>query len=409
MRYALALLLVLSIAIENSNMPVIGSCDPFTVENIPEYNTSSIQDYVQSYFETAKARGMFNGAAVCIVTPDEIIFQEGFGYASVNNKSLVDEKTVFRLGSVSKSFGGILTGTLVDQGLVNWDDQVKKHLPELSLKNKTYENNLELGHLLSHSSGLPYHCYTNLVESGTDLKKIATELGKVKELSKPGAQYNYQNAAYAMSGLILENTSGKNVEQLLQENIFDPLGMTSASASYESFIEEANKAYPHVYTKKGWVQRGINHKYYNAILAGGINASISDMSKWLQFLLGDGNTILKEETKDNILSPKIRELGRSRYYQKWAGNQKTYYGYGWRIHEMKDADHNDYEMIHHGGFVNGYRTEIAFIPEKGIGVCVLLSNANSFSKSVIPDLIKNALNNRYDSQLTASNTDILKP
>lgn len=413
MRYALALLLVLSISIENSNMPILSTSeDPFCETYQPEYDIAEIQTSVESYFETARAQGLFNGAAICIVTPEEILFQDGFGYASINNQTLVDEETVFRLGSVSKSFAGILSGTLVDQGLVSWDDPVKLHLPEITLRNKYYEKELKLGHLLSHSSGLPYHCYTNLVESGKDLKTIAKELGNVKELSKPGTQYNYQNAAYAMSGLVLEKVSGKTTDQLLKEMIFEPLGMDHATTSFEEIEAEENIAYPHVYTKKGWVQRNINHKYYNAILAGGINASISDMGKWLQFLLDDDQNLLQPETKKTILSPKIREVGHSRYYQKWRGNNETYYGYGWRIHEMKDSDNNEYEMIHHGGFVNGYRSEIAFIKEKGIGICVLLSNANSFSKSVIPDLMNIAQENRYEftaSQEVAKSFRDIKP
>lgn len=387
MKYIIILLFVLLLPSANKNQTLVKLEEVIisAEEDRKSRALTHIKAGIQAYFEEAQKNGSFIGAAVSVVTPDDVLFQNGFGYASIKNHTFVDENTVFRLGSVSKSFAGVLSALLVNENAISWDDRIYDYIPEFGLANKNYEKKITLHHLLSQSSGLPYHSYSDLIEKGIPLEKVAGAMANIKALDAPGTVYNYQNAAYALSGVMLEKAACKPLEELLEEKVFSPLGMIHASSSYEAIYNEENVAYPHINTKRGWVQRDINKKYYNAVLAGGINASISDMSKWLQFLLSDG-IYQKDSNVEEVFTPKIKDHGRYKYYHRWPGIQNSSYGYGWRIHELK-KNNEYYNIIHHGGFVNGYRSEIAFIKEKGIGICVLVNNANNFSNKVIPDLL----------------------
>ncbi|HAI37814.1 MAG TPA: serine hydrolase, partial [Maribacter sp.] len=85
--------------------------------------------------------------------------------------------------------------------------------------------------------------------------------------------------------------------------------------------------------------------------------------------------------------PFIELKGHRKYYQKWPGHVKSSYGFGWRIHTLKENESGAEETIwHHGGSVNNYRNEIALFPESDLGICVLINGPSKLVKTVIPDL-----------------------
>ena len=146
---------------------------------------------------------------------------------------------------------------------------------------------------------------------------------------------------------------------------------------------------PHKRRGRRWRSLKINQKYYNAIPAGGVNASIADMAKWMRFLLGHNPDVMPETGLKNTFNPKISLPGKNKYYQKWDGHQESYYAYGWRIHDFKENTTGESNrMIHHGGYVNNYRSEIAIFPQEDLGVTVLFNSPTKLARNVIPDLYK---------------------
>lgn len=321
------------------------------------------------------------GAAVAIVKDGQIILQKGFGIKEKGKPGTVDEHTVFRLGSVSKGFASVLTGTAVEDGLLEWDGFVSDYLETFKLHDTDQTERIQIKHILSHTSGLPRHAYTNLVEDGLSLNRIISRLDRVPLIAKEGEQLAYQNAAYSVIEKVLEAQTRTDFNTLLQEELFEPLGMNNSSSTFETISFEENKAIPHVYhsRQRGRVSIPVSKKYYNAVSSGGINASAADMGKWLLVLTGHRPEIITKETLNEIFEP-LATINNKRFSRHWDGVNESHYGMGWRV-----LDNQGQRIVYHGGYVNGYRSEIAFAPDDDLGICILINTNSSYPLEVIPD------------------------
>jgi len=340
------------------------------------------------YFEKAIVEQKIVGAGVGIVKCDSIIYAGGFGKKDValaNNE--VNEETIFRIGSLSKGFAGVLSGMFVEEGLLDWEDKVIDYVPNFQLRNRQWTKEVTLSHVLSHTSGLPYHSFTNLVEEGLDLETIAGRFKRIRGNDKPGDVHKYQNAIFALSGTMIEKVAEKSYGEVIAERIFEPLNMYTASTDYQSLEESSNVAMPHKKYGNRWRSKDINKKYFNAIPAGGVNASATDMAKWMQFLLGHNPNMMTNEGLQSVFQPIVDLPGTHQYYKKWDGHQESNYAYGWRIHDFVDKVTGiPNKVIHHGGYVNNYRSEIAIFPQEDLGITVLFNSPTKLAKTVVPDL-----------------------
>lgn len=344
----------------------------------------SLAGYLKEFeqdFQEGLNKEHIPGAAVAIVKDGRVILQKGFGVKERGKSGEVDEHTLFRLGSVSKGFASVLTGLMVQEGEVDWDDAVSDYLSEFKMNDPKQTDRIQIRHLLSHTSGLPRHTYTNLVEDGLPLERIIPRLEQVPLISKEGEQLAYQNAAYSAIEKVLEVQTGTDFTTLLEKKLWDPLAMDHASASYEGIRSSGNRALPHVYhsRSRGRVPISISKKYYNAVSSGGINASASDMGKWLLLLTGYHPEVISENTLEEIYDPFVTIHNR-RFSRQWDGVSEWHYGMGWRV-----LDNHGQKIVYHGGYVNGYRSEIAFAPEEGLGICILINTPSGYPLKVIPD------------------------
>lgn len=336
-------------------------------------------------FEDKFVEGMRNqripGGAVVLMKDGNIIYEKGFGVLESGTSTQVDEHTVFRLGSVSKGFASVLAGIMVEDSLINWEDPVVQHFETFELHDPEQTKRVEIKHILSHTSGLPRHAYTNLVEDGISLSRIISRLDQVPLISKEGEQIAYQNAGYAVIEKVLEEKTDIDFNTLLQEMIFEPLGMNSASSSHDILRITENKAEPHLYNSRLGRRTSvpITKKYYNAVSAGGINASISDMGKWLELLVGNHPNIINPNILDRIYTP-IATINNKRFSRYWDGVNESHYGMGWRV-----LYNGSQKIVYHGGYVNGFRSEIAFDKETQTGICVLINAPSRFPLEVIPE------------------------
>lgn len=344
---------------------------------------------LNSYFEKAIASGQIIGAGVSVVRGDSIVFSGGFGQRQSNSGKKVNGETIFRLGSLSKGFTGILAAQLEEEGAVDWDQKVSDCIPEFKLGTGLHSASITLANLLSHSTGAPYHSYTNLIEAGLPLMDITRRFQSVEPISEPGGMYSYQNALFAISGELMTKASGQSFPEAMDARFFGPLGMCTTTMDHNTLLEAENVAIPHVRRRRGWRPLKLKNSYYNAIPAGGINASAEDMGKWMRFLLGHNPEVMQQSVIQKAFTPFIEIPGRSKYYQRWPGHQESHYGFGWRIHTYAKEEGAPVQTIwHHGGSVNNYRNEIAMYPDEDLGICVLFNSNTRLSGKVIPDLYK---------------------
>lgn len=306
------------------------------------------------------------GVAIAIVTDKKIIYQKGFGVQAAGQKDSVDANTVFRIASVSKGFAAILTGLLVKDGILNWDDKVKKYLPHLCLKDTAHTNNLTIRHILSHTSGLVPHAFDNLIEAKVPFEKIVKKLNEVNCSVPVGELYGYQNVVYSLISEIIEAATGETYETLLVERIFKPLGMKSASLSKAALVANKNWARPHRRRNYKWIAAKPRSTYYSVVPAAGINASVTDLAIWTQAMLGGKPQIIPNDVIDEVCKKVVYTPSERRRFN-WSGNLKrAYYGLGWRI-----FNYAGHKMVFHSGGLFGYHAKLAFFPDHNIGIIVL--------------------------------------
>ncbi|GGD40009.1 serine hydrolase domain-containing protein [Muriicola marianensis] len=400
-QYLIALLLMVGLVMSGNNPDTNEAVkeiaitkpekSPINTDEILKYawQREEIRRAVTDYFERAAAMGKIVGAGVSIVQGDSILYSEGIGESKVGTDEMVDAHTIFRLGSLSKGFTGVLAAKLVEDGKLGWNDEVHSYIPSFQLGSQSNTDQITLKNVLSHTSGAPYHSYTNLVEAGLSLDQIAERFKDVKPISAPGSLYSYQNALFALSGAMMQKATGEEMAITLKNTFFDPLGMCSTVMDHETMQTMENVAFPHVKWRRGWRTKKLNDHYYNALAAGGINASSFDMAKWMRFLLGHHSEILDKSALKEAFQPVVEIKGRSKYYQRWPGHISSHYGYGWRIHKFREGPGQEIKtMWHHGGSVNNFRNEIALYPEDDLGICVLLNSQSRIASHVIPDLYR---------------------
>lgn len=319
------------------------------------------------------------GAAVAIVHDSTVVYMRGFGVKEEGKPDSVDVHTVFRLASVSKCFASFLTGTLVEERKLSWDDKISSFLPGFSLYSPEETMKLSVRHVLSHSTGLPFHAYTNLVEEGLPLENLLARLKDVPLASRVGEAYSYQNVAYSLVGEAIRGATGKSYEACMAEKVFGPLNMKDASLDYFSMITNPNVAKPHMPRRGGVRKVSINNTYYNVSPAGGINASISDMAQWMIALLGNRPEVIRPETLRSMFAPAVKAPSKNRNYGRMHRVSDSYYGLGWRILHYPDDT-----LFYHGGFVSGYRSEVAVNPNDRIAICILSNAPGELPDNGIP-------------------------
>jgi beta-lactamase class C len=308
------------------------------------------------------------GGAYAIIKDGEIIAMEGVGVRALGSNQKVDEDTVFRLASVSKTFAAGLTAKLVEDQKFNWDDKIVDYIPEFRFKSKSYSSNLTVNHIMSQSSSLVHNAYDNLIEANYPMPKIIDKFKEIDPMCKLGQCYGYQNVLYSLIQLVIEKSTNSSYTDLMHKNIFDPLEMDHSSLGYESFLETENHAEPHVLTRRGWVKTKVKPSYYNILPAAGVNASVSDMTKWVMAQMGHYPETYSTNVIDTVTTKRIRTRKEMRKRNWRSVLKNAYYGYGWRIYDLGGE-----ELVYHGGSVAGFRSEVAYSKEKELALVILLN------------------------------------
>lgn len=306
------------------------------------------------------------GAAFAVASRESIIHIGAAGHTDTRRIKLINADTAFRLASVSKTFAAELAGTMVQEGKFNWSDSVTRHVPDFRINGET--DKIQVQHLLGQSTGLVPHAYDNLIEDGVSAAVVQSKLKELSFICVPGECYTYQNSVFSLIGSVMENVSQNSYAELIEQRIFKPLEMNTASVGYDAFMATGNRAEPHVKRKGKWTTVSVSPNYYRVAPAAGINASARDMGKWLMAQLGAYPEVITPEVLSQVTTPQVntpRELRRRKWRQIL---NDAHYGLGWRIYQIGDE-----EIVYHSGWVAGYRADVSWSAQHNIGISVLMN------------------------------------
>jgi beta-lactamase class C len=322
------------------------------------------------------------GLALAIIADGKVKVLETYGFKKAGSNALINADTVFRLASVSKSFAATAAAIMVNDGLIRWDTKVTDVLPNVEFSNPRYGDQLTVQHILSQATGLPTQANSNFIEEGLSFDEVVRRLRYVNFVCPPGKCYNYQNVTYSLIGNIVLKKTGVTYEQYLENKVLRPLGMRTATVGYVDYTANNNYAVPHLPTRKGWVPTTVTEHYYRVNPAAGVNASITDMSRWLLAHMGQNPAVLSPSILNAVHAKITRNTPAQNHYGSREGVTNSHYGLGWRVFDYR----GDKNFVHHGGGVKGFRSEMVFNPELKIGM-VILTNGPRLAGSVIFDFL----------------------
>lgn len=342
------------------------------------------------------------GIAVGVVKDGKLIHAKGYGVANIKTGARVDEHTLFGVASNSKAMTAAVLGQLVDAGKINWDDKVKKYIPEFTMYDAYVTEAFTVRDLLTHRSGLGLGAGDLMMfPDGSNFTKndIIYNLRYLKAVSAFRTKYDYDNNLYIVAGEVAERASGFKWEDLVEQHIMKPLGMTASAASLYRLKDRSNAIRPHA-PVDGKLQVLDIDWSESANAAGGIWSNITDWSKWVIAQMnhgkyGDGlqNKLFSDAVHEETWTPQtIITTGTAAPYNTHFAS----YGLGWFLSDVKG-----YKQVTHTGGLAGIVTQVVMFPELQLGILVFTNQQSGAAFNAISYTIK-------DSYLGISGYDWVK-
>lgn len=329
------------------------------------------------------------GVGIAIVRPGAEPYLKGYGVRTLGEPGAVDAHTRFGIASNSKSFTAAAIAMLVEAGKLGWDDPVRKHIPEFRMKDSVATEYLTVRELLVHNSGLALGAGDLMQFPASD--RPASDILKGLPYFPFARQfrtgYAYDNALYVVAGLLIERVSGQPWHAFIDARILKPLGMTDAAPALR-FLKGGNVAGRHARLGPpvrglGPVQRVAPDEGPMTDAAGGINASVTDIAKWLRVQLAKGalpggKRLWSEASAREMWKP-LTLIGTTEGPTRdWPSRGVTAtYALGWFI-----QDYRGERLINHSGGLSGQVTQTALISRLGIGVAVFTNTEDGPSVAI---------------------------
>ena len=311
------------------------------------------------------------GVAVAIVQDDDIYLQ-GYGVKEVGTDDPITPDTLFAIASMTKAFTTACMAILEDEGKMSWDDHPRKHLPYFKLSDPAADACVTMRDLVSHRTGMPRHDALWSVEERT-AEEIVKRYGLAPHSTSFRSNYEYANVPFSAAGLSVGEAVGGTWQEFVKARIFDPLGMTAKCmvSETEATPDHSHGHVPH----KGKAVLVPTPKQDNSTAAGAINASATDMSKWIRLHLNDGEfegkQIISKKNLDETKKPHIIvPVENPDKHGIDHGVNLSTYCMGWGKKEYRGEI-----IISHGGWLRGFTGNTMLHPKTRTGITVLANIA----------------------------------
>ena len=333
-------------------------------ESVPPSSLTQLKEEIKEVMDA----GSIPGASIAVVKGDQVLWVGGLGKADASREVDVTADTLFRVGSVSKSFTALAVLKLVEQGRLDLDTPVRQFLPNVNYVNPWMKTHpITVAHLLEHTTGFDDIHFPEIAKD--DVPNITLEAGLAfhphSRVSRwpPGTHMSYSNSGPPIAALVLESITGQEFESFAKEHVFMPLGMADSTFRYPDKNSER--------LAKGHELDGKTYERYDHILfrpSGALNTSARDMSRYLRLMINrgelDGIHVFQPETIHRMERPKTTLAARS-------GHE---FGYGLGNYAMVVAGHQFHG--HDGSMATGFMATSAYSSDLQVGYFVALNTIN---------------------------------
>ena len=389
-----------------------------------------IPSEISAYAEQVRTQWKIPGLSLAVVHGDSLVFSGGFGVREKGKTTdgdgewtAVTDSTLFHIGSMTKAFTAAVIASLVDEGLLRWDDTVKHILPDFEWYDDSVEAVMQVRDLLTHSTGLVAQAGTYIPNLGYDRDDIYRMFRYIEPVYPFRKKFAYNNITFIIAARIIETVTGCSWEDNIRERIFIPLGMSSSVPGSEGYLQAGRKASVAHYFGYSRGRNGGRGSIYVTPLygeeralhwvdvigpAGSISSTAADMARWVRFHLNNGAVIRTVEPAENGLissfpmdSTAFSEYfpdmssglsGEFRFYPyqdtvqvisrrqmdflhtgvikvRQDSTMRRDYAYCWYVEQNER-----YKVIYHTGTTWGFTGVCGFVPELDLGIAVLCNS-----------------------------------
>ena len=344
---------------------VLAGCSgaPVKPDRIIPGNYDYVKEYVAWLTRKEMKRNNVTGVSIAIVDDQKIVWAQGFGYSDKENKIPATPETVYRIGSISKLFTAMATMKLVEEGQVDIDRPLKNYLPQFSVRTRFSDSGpITPRTIMTHHSGLP----SSLSKGMWTAEPPAKLLDRLKdEYTAYPTNYvlAYSNTGVALLGLMIEQVSNKDFCEYVDQTILSPIGMRQSSFKLSPVVERLlSKGY-----RNG---KEMDQVPLRDISAGAMYSNVNDLGLFMQMVFAGGKVggrqILSRQTIEEMLRPQNQDA---------RLESPNPIGLGWFLQRYSFSEGNGEIIVaSHGGGTPLFRTSLAIVPEKKLGVVVLTNS-----------------------------------
>jgi len=304
------------------------------------------------------------GVSVGVVKNGNLVYEKYTGFDDISKHRHASKKSLYNIASDSKKFTAACVVLLSQQGKLNLDNKLSKYFPQFP----AYASNITIKMLLNHTSGIKDYLMLAVLKGSDEGAHTSADVLNwlaVQETNyEPGKGFSYSNSNYFLLIQIVEQTSGMSINKFAEKFIFKPLKMNDTQYSSRAEFKFKNKAIGYAVTETEFVPQPDTDK---VIGGGGVYTTVRDLAKWLNEM--KTQKLLGKAFWDTMLNNDRTKLSETIYYSK-----------GYFIEKRKDGT----ELFFHGGDLQGYHTDVAYLPAKDVGV-IILSNSNDIKGSAFTD------------------------
>lgn len=339
-----------------------------------DVSLDGIESLLDQQMAAVVANGAVVGATAAVVRSDETILTKGYGQTHRNDGDSVDGDTLFRVGSVSKPFVWTAAMQLIESERIDPDEDVQTYLDSVSIAD-THDEPITMAHLATHTAGFEGRNLGLWVSDPDDIRPLAEVLDEEQpaRVRRPGEVISYSNYGAALAGQVVANVASQPLEEYIEERVFEPLGMSTATFGQPPPTGSAGG-----YTAAVGTPTAAPRLAVELWPAGSLTASATDMSRFMRAHLADGS----------VGGGRLLSAGGVRRMQdQWFTHHPAIdgVGFGW----FEDT-HGDVRTLWHNGSIPGsFYSHLLLLPEADVGLFIAYNTnvGNGAASDVIDDFL----------------------
>ena len=314
--------------------------------------------HLQGFVRDRMSAHSVPGTAIALTHEDRRAIYP-IGITALDTQFPIRPDTLFQIGSITKPYTASLLVALDDLGAIDVDMPVRNYVPDFNLASSRAAQEITVRQLLTHQSGFWGDWFEDFGLGDDAIERFVSEFHRLPQQFDPGSMWAYNNCGYILAGLVASRVTDTTFERALNKHIFGPLGLDHTVLSAADAI-----AFPVGVGHTNDTETGearIARQFLRPRArnpAGGVLASAVDVITFAEALLSNEPGFISSEARD-----------RMHHRETATFETDTYWGLGFKIEDRLGGI-----VVGHGGATNGFRAELAMVPEARFAIAVLTNS-----------------------------------